>query len=132
MVELLDRPDEADRPLLDQVEQRQALVAVVLGDRDDEAQVGGDHPLLGLLVAPLDPLGQLDLLLGAQQWEPADVLEQELERVGARRRDPAGRPAAARPRDGGRRRRLRVPGLGLGLRLVEVVELGEVGPAGMT
>src|SRR3954451_13590548 len=39
VVELLGRADEAERPLLDQVEERQALVAVVLGDRDDEAQV---------------------------------------------------------------------------------------------
>src|ERR671928_61201 len=59
-VELLDRPDQPQRPLLDQVEERQALVAVVLRDRDDEAEVGLDHPLLRLLVAALDP--------------PADVL----------------------------------------------------------
>src|SRR5689334_8373425 len=41
--ELLRRAHEAERPLLDQVEERQALVAVVLGDRDDEPQVGLDH-----------------------------------------------------------------------------------------
>ena len=35
-VELLDRPDQAQRALLDQVEERQALIAVVLGDRDDQ------------------------------------------------------------------------------------------------
>src|SRR5207344_2133070 len=38
-VELLDRAVQAERALLDQVEERQALVAVVLGDRDDQAQV---------------------------------------------------------------------------------------------
>src|SRR5256884_2832245 len=49
-------------PFLDQIEERQALVAVVLGDRDDQAQVGLDHPRLRLHVALLDLLGQLDLL----------------------------------------------------------------------
>jgi hypothetical protein len=43
VVELLRRADEAERPLLDQVEERQALVAVVLGDRDDEA-AGSTRP----------------------------------------------------------------------------------------
>src|SRR3954471_19396303 len=38
VVELLRRAHEAQRPLLDEVEERQALVAVVLGDRDDEAE----------------------------------------------------------------------------------------------
>ena len=46
-VELLDGANEAERALLDQVEERQALVAVVLGNRDDEAQVRLDHALLG-------------------------------------------------------------------------------------
>ena len=35
-VELLDGADQAQRPLLDQIEERQALVAVVLRDRDDQ------------------------------------------------------------------------------------------------
>src|SRR5258708_2516046 len=52
-VELLDGADQAERALLDQVEERQALVAVVLGDRDDQAQVRLDHPRLGLRGAPL-------------------------------------------------------------------------------
>src|SRR6185436_15770630 len=39
VVELLRRANEAERPLLDEVEEGQALVAVVLGDRDDEAEV---------------------------------------------------------------------------------------------
>ncbi len=82
VVELLGRADEADRPLLDQVEERQPLVAVALRDRDDEAQVRLDHLLLRAMVAALDPLGELDLLRGGQQVDPADVLEEELERVG--------------------------------------------------
>ena len=63
VVELLGRADQAERALLDQVEEGQALVAVVLGDRDDQAQVRLDHLLLGVEVAALDPLGEVDLLL---------------------------------------------------------------------
>ena len=73
VVELLRRPDQPERPLLDQVEEGQPLVAVVLGDRDDEAQVGLDHALLGLPVAALDRLGELDFLGGGQQRVPAGL-----------------------------------------------------------
>ena len=81
-VELLGGAHEADRPLLDQVEERQPLVAVALGDRDDEAQVRLDHLLLRAMVAALDPLRELDLLRGGQQVDLADVLEEELQRIG--------------------------------------------------
>ena len=115
MVELLGRADEADRALLDQVEERQALVAVALGDRDDEPEVRLDHLLLRAVVAPLDPLRELDLLRRGQQIHLADVLQEELERVGRdlerlvedglvetfdrRHRSPRGRPSprAIRP-----------------------------------
>ena len=82
VVELLGRADEADRPLLDQVEEGQALVAVALGDRDDEAQIRLDHRLLRFVLAALDPLRELDLLRGGQQRHLADVLQEELQRVG--------------------------------------------------
>ena len=82
MIELLRRAHETDRPLLDQVEERQSLVAVALRDRDDEAKVGLDHLLLRAVVAALDPLRELDLLGGGEQVDPADVLEEELQRVG--------------------------------------------------
>ena len=82
VVELLGRADEPDRSLLDQVEERQALVAVALGDRDDEAQVGLDHRLLGGVIAQLDPLRELDLLRRGEERHLADVLEEELQRVG--------------------------------------------------
>ena len=61
-VELLDGADQAERSFLDQVEERQALVSVVLRDRDDEAQVRLDHVGLRAHVAALDALGELDLL----------------------------------------------------------------------
>src|SRR5918994_5204191 len=42
-VELLGRPDETQVALLDQVEERHPAVAVLLGDGDDEPQVGLDE-----------------------------------------------------------------------------------------
>jgi hypothetical protein len=82
VVELLGGPHQAQRALLDQVEERQALVAIVLGDRDDQAKVGLDHLLLRVEIAALDPLGEVDLFLGGQQPNLADVLEEQLQGVG--------------------------------------------------
>ena len=79
VVELLDRAHQADRALLDQVHERQALVAVALGDRDHEAEVGVHHPVLGLEVAALDALGELELLGGGEQPRLGDAVEEELE-----------------------------------------------------
>ena len=45
-VELLDRAIQAERPLLDQVEERDAEPSIALRDRDDEPQVRLDHPAL--------------------------------------------------------------------------------------
>ena len=59
----------------------QALVAVVLRDRDDEAEVRLDHLLLRVEVAALDALGEVDLLLRGEQADLADVLEEQLQRV---------------------------------------------------
>ena len=84
VVELLDRADQAERALLDQVQERQAAAEVALGDRDDEAQVGLDHLLLGDQVAALDPLGQRDLALGGEQLYAADRAQVEPQRVQAR------------------------------------------------
>ena len=80
-VELLGRADQAEDALLDQVEQGQVLALVLLRDRDDQAQVRVDHALLGLEVAALDRLRQLDLLVGAQQRVAPDLVEEQLERV---------------------------------------------------
>src|SRR5205085_4347358 len=80
-VELLDGADQAERALLDQVEERQALIAIVLGDRDDQPQVRLDHRLLGLHVAALDLLRELDLLGGVQERMPARLAQEELQRV---------------------------------------------------
>ena len=55
---------------------------VLLGDRNDEAKVRVDHELLRPRVAALDPLRELDLLRGGEERHLADVLQEELERVG--------------------------------------------------
>src|ERR671937_2625142 len=83
-VELLDCTHQPERPLLDQIEKGEALVAVPLRDRDDQAQVRLDHRLPRVEFAPFDPLHQLDLLGGGQERSTACVAQEELECVGRR------------------------------------------------
>src|SRR3712207_5339946 len=82
VVELLRRANQPERALLDEVEERESLVAVVLRDGDDEPQVGLDHLLLGVEIAALDPAREVDLLLGGEEPDLADVLQEELKGVG--------------------------------------------------
>ena len=100
-VELLHGADQAERALLDEIEERQALVAVVLRDRDDEPEVRLDHLGLRRGVAALDPLRERHLLRRVQQPVPARLAEEELEgvrgRLDGRRRD--GRPLDGRSLD---------------------------------
>ena len=123
VVELLDRADQADVALLDQVQERHAVAGVALGHRHHQPQVGLQQvrlgglavdgqrlvvPLLGggeaLLLgeqalgveAGLDPLGQLDLLLGGQQRGLADGVEVHAHEVGRHQ------AAWCRARDGAR------------------------------
>ena len=88
-VELLDGADQPDHTLLDQVEEREPVALVLLRDRDDETKVRVDHPVLRLDVAALDQLRQLDLLGGGQQRVAARLVEEQLQRVGRRRREVA-------------------------------------------
>jgi hypothetical protein len=87
VVELLDRAVQPDRAVLDQVEQRQAVALVALGDRNDQAQVRVDHLLLRRGVATLDPLRERNLLGGVQERVLADLVQEELQAV----RDHTGR-----------------------------------------
>src|SRR5262249_36504783 len=82
VVELLGGADEADRPLLDQIEEGEPLVAISLRNRDDETEVRLDHLLLRAVIAALDALRELDLLGGGEEVDLAYVLEEELQRVG--------------------------------------------------
>ena len=112
VVEFLDRADQPEVALLDQVEEEHPPTDVALGDRHDQAQVGldqvplGQHPRDGdRLQVPLEGLGQpgvreplrreqprlhglgqLDLLRGRQQRDLADLLEVEPDRVAGRTR----------------------------------------------
>src|SRR5262249_12316993 len=72
-VELLDGAVEAQRALLDQVEERDAEAAIALCDRHDETQVGLDHPALGREVAALDRLRERDLFGCGQKLVTTDV-----------------------------------------------------------
>ena len=84
VVELLDRADQPEAALLDQVEEAQPAAQIAFRDRDDEAQVGLDHLPLGQHVAALDPLRQFDLLGGGQQLDLADRAQVEAQAVEAR------------------------------------------------
>ena len=102
VVELLHRPDQAEVPLLDQVEEAQPTADVALGDGHHQPQVGLDQPLFraqplgreqGQLGPPgaaagqasgqflvceqpgLDRLRELDLVFGREQWHPADLAQ---------------------------------------------------------
>ena len=122
VVELLRRAHEPERALLDQVEERQALVAVVLRDRDDEPQVRLDHLLLRVEVAALDALGEVDLLLGGEQPDLADVLQEQLKGVGRHVGLQVDRGLlAARPRG---RRRARPGWLRVRVDLLDQLDLG--------
>src|SRR5437016_4309118 len=81
VVELLDRPDQAERALLNQIEEAEAAAEIRLRDRDDEAKVRLDHLRLRRHVAALDPLRQIDLLVGGQQRHLPDLAQVEPERV---------------------------------------------------
>ena len=82
VIEFLSRARESDRAFLDQVHERQAAVAVPLGDRYDEAKIRLDHRLLRPRVAPLNALGQLDLLGCGEERHFPDGVQEALQRVG--------------------------------------------------
>src|SRR5215213_6009773 len=69
-VELLDRPVQAKRALLNEVEKWNAEPSITLCNGDDQAQVRLDHPPLGGRVSALDRLRERDLLGGGQQLVP--------------------------------------------------------------
>ena len=81
VVELLRRAHQPERPLLDQIQERQAPVAISLRDRHHQTKVGLHHRLLRAMIAALDPLCQLHLLCRCQQIHVADVLQEQVQRV---------------------------------------------------
>ncbi len=77
VVELLDCPDQADVSLLDQVQEGHPAPDVLLGDRDDQAQVGR-RQLLARVAADLDDLALAVAQLRAERYlrVEAHVLEE--------------------------------------------------------
>ena len=73
-----------ERPLLNEIQEREPAAQVALGDGDDEAQVGLDHLLLGDQVAALDALRQRDLPLSGQQLHAPDGAQVEPQGVQGR------------------------------------------------
>ncbi len=87
-VELLDRAVQPDHALLDEIWQGHAVPLVALRDRDDEAQVRIDHPLLRRLVSALDTLRERDLLGRREQLVVPGAAHEERQRVcGSERAD---------------------------------------------
>src|SRR5439155_1147380 len=84
VVELLHRADQAERALLDEVEEGCPASEVALRDEDHEAQIGLDHLLLGRVVAALDAPGQRALLCAGQQRHLA--YRAQVQAQGVRRR----------------------------------------------
>src|SRR5215208_4435468 len=66
-VELLDGPDQARVPLLDQILEGHAAAPVLLGDGDDQPQIRLDELLTGLHVPPADSPGESLLFTGVEQ-----------------------------------------------------------------
>src|SRR4051794_6033002 len=79
VVELLDRPDQAEVSLLDQIEERDARVHVVARDRHDEPEVRLDQLLLGLFVSRVLAPGELSLFLTREQRAVSDLADVELQ-----------------------------------------------------
>ena len=105
LVELVGGADEAEVALVDQVGERDALVLILLGDRDDEAEVAAHQLVERLAVARADPLGEADLFLLRNQRVLADLAEILVQRSFVERGTPlAGTDLhwthATRPRTG--------------------------------
>lgn len=109
VVELLDRADQTEVALLDQVQEEHAAAGVTLGQGDHQTEVGLQEVVLGAAAvlgddlqlalelrrelvgvgelvlgeqAGLDALGELDLLLGVEQRDLTDLLQVVLDGVG--------------------------------------------------
>jgi len=80
LVELVGGPNQAQVALVDQVRERDSLVLVFLGHRDDEPEVRAHQLVQRLRVALLDPLGQRHLFLAGDQRILADFPQVLVER----------------------------------------------------
>ena len=80
-VETLCGLNQTHVAFVDEVGKAEALVLVLLGDGDDEAQVGLGEAVEGFLVTGFDALSQTDFLLGSEQLFTANILQVFVERL---------------------------------------------------
>src|SRR5262249_51521642 len=82
-VEALDRDEEAEVPLLDEVEDPDAVGPVLERDLHDETQVGEDEAPRGFgIAAPFPAVRQSRFFLGAEHGMTIDVAKVRGERTG--------------------------------------------------
>src|SRR6185369_10733225 len=80
-VEAAGRLDEAQRPLVDEVQERHPEAAVALGVGDHEAQVGLHEALQRLLVPHADAPAKLLLVLPGERLEAGDLADVRVQAV---------------------------------------------------
>src|SRR5581483_2131316 len=78
----LQRPQEAQVPILDEVGQIALVSLVALSDVDHQAQICREKLLAGDLVSGLDPQGEQVFFLRGKQGRGPDLREVEPERIG--------------------------------------------------
>src|SRR5918995_4224532 len=81
VVELLGRPNETEVALLDQIEKRDAAVAVLLGYRDHEPQISLHQTVLGPLAPAGYPLGEPYLVSVGEKRHPPYLGEIHPDRI---------------------------------------------------
>ena len=81
LVEAFGGLNQSNVAFVDEVGKTEALVLVLLGNGDDEAQVGLGEAVEGFLVAGFDTLCQTDFLLRSEQLFTANILQVFVERL---------------------------------------------------
>ena len=79
LVELVGRPDQAEVALVDQVGERDALVLVLLGDRNDEAEIAADQRVEGFFIALANALREANLVGLGDERIARDVPQVDVE-----------------------------------------------------
>ena len=74
-------PDQTQVAFVDQVRQRYALVLILLGDRDHEAEVGSDELVQCLVFSSADRLGEPGLLVAVDERVRRDLFEVLIKRA---------------------------------------------------
>ena len=81
MVKLLDRLNQAQIALLNQVEELHPAADIPFCNTDHQTQVGFRKAFAGFDIPFCHPDREVDLLIGREQWHPTDLLQIDLDRV---------------------------------------------------